>query len=92
MKQLRSIEIHDKPDGKAIVIAVYTTVGETVYTNQVNGLIREPFPDLPAPVDYWQAVKFAELKGKQLDRAVIDYILMNASVPLAESMALMKRV
>ena len=92
MKQLRSIEIHDKPNGKALVVAVYTTVGETVYTNQVNGLIREPFPELPEPVEYWRAVKFAEAKSKQLDRAVMDYILYTASVPLAESLALMKRV
>lgn len=90
MKMLRSIEIHDWPNGLARVTAVYTVSGESQYHHEESKLIREPFADLPVPVSYSTAVEFAERKGQHMGRAVVDYVLMNAKIPLVESLALMK--
>ncbi len=88
MKKLKSIEIHDCPDGKAMIQGVYVERGETRYSDSQNELTRDDL--IPEPVPYWFAKSYAKRLSNAAGVGLTDYIAMNSGVPLVESLALMK--
>tara|TARA_R110000796_G_C14466360_1_gene425058 strand:+ start:31 stop:297 length:267 start_codon:yes stop_codon:yes gene_type:complete len=88
MKILRSIEIHDEPDGMAKAVSVYVLRGSSVHD---SGFTGPEYYEAISTSPYWSVKLQATRMAEYYCVPIIDCILLNAGVPLSESLAKMER-